>query len=90
MTEYAENLGKGFPKGRTVQEFAAKTRKAGRMFPYTMQDIADAIGKSLQTVRRDKGNGLFDPRDLGSLAEYVTDQKRKKKHKTPADEKRAA
>ncbi len=70
MTEKNENL-TGFPKGMTLQEFAARQRKTGRMFPFTMQDIVDAVGKSIHTVRRDKGLGRFDPQDLRSLSNYI-------------------
>ncbi len=50
-------------------------RRAGRapkrLFRFTVGDIAAAAGKSVAAVQKARGRGVFDPRDLRSLAAYV-------------------
>ena len=70
MTQKNENL-TGFPKGMTLQQYAARQRESHRMYPFTMQDIADAVGKSIHTIRQDKRLGKLNPGDLRSLSNYV-------------------
>lgn len=40
-------------------------------FRFGIHDIAEARGKSLAAVRKDRSRGKFDPNDLRSLASYV-------------------
>lgn len=51
--------------GQTV----AKEYKQHR---FSTLDIARAVGKSVGAVRKDRQRGKFDPKDLSSLAEYVS------------------
>jgi len=48
-----------------------KRMGAKKVFCFTAQDIADAIGRSPVTVRRAMKAGKLDPRELRSLAEFV-------------------
>jgi hypothetical protein len=45
--------------------------KATKVFCFTLQDIAEAIGKSVITVWRATASGKLDPRNIVSIAEYV-------------------
>lgn len=46
-------------------------RGEGRIWDYTLGDIAAIIGKSVYTVRRHRREGVFDPSSLEDVVEYI-------------------
>lgn len=56
-----------------IKEYAAVARRMPRrIYRFSIQDIAEARGKSVDAVRQDMFRKRFDPFDLWSLAIYVT------------------
>ncbi len=57
-----------------------KPRKSGgssRIWAFSVSDIAVAVGKTEGAVRKDLQRGKLDPKDLASLASYVTRESRR-------------
>jgi len=48
-----------------------KEIRAGSEYSFTMQDIADASGVSLHTVRDHRQQGLLNIQDLADVARYI-------------------
>jgi len=55
-----------------TQDKGRKTPR--RPFRFGTQDISEATGKSLWSVRKDRQRGKFDPKALLSLSRYVCAQ----------------
>ena len=71
----------GFPAGEKMWRIVkAKREKARKVFPYTYEDIAEAVGLTTGYIRSAARRGKFDPRDLRSLSRYVCKYLNKKKH----------
>jgi uncharacterized protein YuzE len=47
-----------------------RKQRAGR-WKFSVQDIAQASGRGIWSVRKDRQRGKFNPTDLRSLSEYV-------------------
>lgn len=45
--------------------------KKTRVMKFTLADVAESTGKTVEAVRKDKQRGLFRPWELVSLVEYV-------------------
>lgn len=46
-----------------------------RKWVYTLQDIADASGVSIHTVRDHKAQGFLDPDNLASVSQYIVSER---------------
>lgn len=65
---------------KSLKEVIEKRReRSKRVFPFVIADIAEAVGRSVQTVHRAIKMGELDPRDLSSLSKYVMRYENRKK-----------
>lgn len=68
----------GFPAGQKMWDLIkAKRARANRVFPFTYEDIAEAVGLAPRSVQNAARAGKFNPRDLRSLTDYVYRQAKK-------------
>ena len=68
----------GFPAGERMWDLIkAKRARANRVFPFTYEDIAEAVGLAPRSVQNAARAGKFNPRDLTSLTTYVYRQAQK-------------
>lgn len=59
-----------------AKEFGRRGGKAPkRPLKYTISELAEAAGKSVDAVRKDRQRGKFNQRDLRSVAQYILSQK---------------
>ena len=61
-----ENSKRGFGEGRSPTKFS-----------YTYEDVANALGCSVQAARKHAQRGNFDPNDLLSVLEFLNERLQK-------------
>lgn len=43
-----------------------------RPIKFSISELAEAVGKSVVAVQRDRQRGKFDQKDISSIAQYIT------------------
>ena len=62
----------GYPTGKKMSDLVkAKRERSSKVFPYTYDDIAEAVGLKTHSVKEAARLKKFDPKNLESLVAYV-------------------
>lgn len=58
------------PEAQAMGRRGGKAQK--RPIKFSISELAEAVGKSVVAVQRDRQRGKFDQKDLKSIAKYIS------------------